>query len=203
LKPTQLKSEHPNGTYEGFQQQLLTETARPISMPYNIAAGDSSKSNFASAKLDCQTYFARIDIDRADCDDWILEKIFTIWWREAVLEYGWATDPLSPPPHSFSWPKHPVADVATDAKATDAQLKNGTTSPSAVYSAAGLDFDDEIIRLATDYGITPEEMRQRLLDINLPVAPAPAPPGDETADETAEEEGSPPADDEESADTQT
>jgi hypothetical protein len=54
-KASQLKSEHPNATFEAFHKTLINEQARPVSMPYNKAACDSSSYNYASGRLDHQT----------------------------------------------------------------------------------------------------------------------------------------------------
>lgn len=167
---TQMRSEHPNATYETFHKSLVNEQARPKSMPYNKAACDSSSYNYASGRLDHQTYYASLDVEREDCNDLVLEKLFDLYWQEAVYANEWylmGADPSETPEHSWDWPKHPVADVTSEASAADVRLKNGSLSLSSHYSEQGLDFTEEVIRMANDYGVTVERMREILLFANL------------------------------------
>jgi hypothetical protein len=57
----------------------------------------------------------------------------------------------------------------------------GLSYPSAELAREGRDFEDEIGKMAADYGVTPDEMRRRLLDVTLPAKAAPAAPPDEFA----------------------
>jgi capsid protein len=158
----QMKGEHPNATYESFNRQQINETARPKSIPYNLAACDSSSYNYASGRLDHQTYFLALDVEREDANDLVLDPLFALWWQEACLAFGWNADPFSPPPHKWDWPKHPVADLKAEAIASDTKLRNGSLYPSQVYADAGKDFEDELPKMAADYGVSPDEMRQIL-----------------------------------------
>jgi len=160
----QMRAEHPNATYEAFLKSQINETARPKSMPYNLAACDSSSYNYASGRLDHQTYFSAIDVEREDANDLVLDPLFSLWWYEAVLEYGWNADPAQPPAHLWDWPKHPVADIVSEANASDTRLKNGSTYPSQIYSEEGRDFEDELPQMAADYGVSTDEMRRILLN---------------------------------------
>lgn len=179
-EPSQMKSEHPNATYESFHKSQINEQARPKSMPYNKAACDSSSYNYSSGRLDHGTYYGSLDVEREDGNDLVLDKTADIWWQEAVLAYGWDADPNEIPDHTWDWPRHPIADVESEAKATDIDLKNGRTSLSRVYSESGFDFEDELALMARDFGVTVDVMRKRLLDRLLPETPGVAgtePPG--------------------------
>ena len=160
----QMKAEHPNATYEAFLRSQINETARPKSIPYNLAACDSSSYNYASGRLDHQTYFIALDVEREDANDLVLDPLFDLWWEEAVLTFGWNADPGRPPTHLWDWPKHPVADIVAENSAKDTRLRNGSTYPSQIYSEEGRDFEDELPKMAQDYGIPPEAMRQILLN---------------------------------------
>lgn len=163
----QMRAEHPNATYEAFNKSQINEQARPKSMPYNKAACDSSSYNYASGRLDHQTYYGGLDVEREDCNDLVLDQAFALFWYEAVYVYGWNADPDSPPEHTWDWPKHPVADVTSEASANDTNLKNGSLSLSTLYSENGYDFSEEIEKMAEDYGLTVPEMRRYLLQANL------------------------------------
>jgi capsid protein len=160
----QMKAEHPNATYEAFLKSQINETARPKSIPYNLAACDSSSYNYASGRLDHQTYFIALDVEREDANDLVLDPLFELWWEEAVFVYGWDADPGQPPDHLWDWPKHPVADVVAENSAKDTRLRNGSAYPSQIYSEEGRDFEDELPKMAQDYGLTPDAMRQVLLN---------------------------------------
>jgi capsid protein len=173
VEPYQMKAEHPNSTFEAFHRALINEQARPVSMPYNKAACDSSDYNYASGRLDHQTYYASLDTDRDDCNDTVLDPLFAVWFEHAVLTYGWLggnPDAISPGAryHLWDWPKHRVADVKTEADANDTKLKNGTASLASLYTEAGEDYEDEVVTQAESNGITPEQQKQINLLINLP-----------------------------------
>ena len=159
---TQMRAEHPNATYEAFLRSQLNEQSRPKSMPYNKAACDSSSYNYASGRLDHQTYYSQLDTDRWDCDDTVLEPLFREWWREAVSVYQWAADPNDPPLHSWQWPTHPVADINSESTANDRKLRNGSITLSQLYAESGQDYDDAIQEMAADYGVSEDEMREIL-----------------------------------------
>lgn len=156
----QMKSEHPNATYESFNQSLISEQSRPKSMPYNKAACDSSKYNYASGRLDHQTYYGFLNFEREDANDLVLDPLFELFWEEAVLVYGWDEDPYSPPETEWLWPEHPIADVVTEAQANDIGLKNMSLSLSDLYAKRGDYFDDKISQLARDYGVTVDQAKE-------------------------------------------
>lgn len=163
-EPTQMKSEHPNATYEAFNKAQIAELGRPKGMPYNKAACDNTGNSFSGGKLDQLGYYSQLDVEREDCSDLVLEKAFYEFWREAVLAYGWNADPESPPLHSWDYPQHPVADEVSSANAIDIKLKNGTLSLSALYSQMGEDFEDELTQMAEDFGVSEDEMRLILMN---------------------------------------
>ncbi len=153
----QMQAEHPNATYSDFNDSQLREQARPKSMPFNVASGDSSKYNYASGRLDHLSYNLALDVERDDCEDQVLEVLFPLWHEEATLRFGWPADLL--PVHSWGWPRHPIIDVQTEAEANDVKLNDGQTTLSQIYSEGGLDFEDQIEQAARDFGVTPDVMR--------------------------------------------
>lgn len=171
----QLKAEHPTATYEAFHRQLVNEQARCKNMPYNVAACDSASYNYASGRLDHQTYYGSLDSDREDGNDMVLDRLFGIWFKSAVREFNWFGGDaelvnLSNLYHSWDWPKHGVADVESEANANQTKLKSGATNLSKLYSESGEDFEDEILKMSADFGVTPDEMRDILLSETYPNA---------------------------------
>jgi len=53
-------------------------------MPYNVAAGNSGGYNYASGRLDHQTYFKSIRVDQAFMASKVLDRILAAW----LWEYG-------------------------------------------------------------------------------------------------------------------
>lgn len=171
--PFQLKAEHPTATYEAFHKALVNEQARPCSMPYNKAACDSSAYNFSSGRLDHSTYYGSLDVDRADCNDLVLDPLFESWFDLAVVRYGWLggnPDAISAGAreHLWDWPQHSAADAESDANANKTKLQSGQIFLHQVFTDAGLDFEDELAKAAVSFGVSPDDLRQRLLDVTLP-----------------------------------
>lgn len=158
-KLNQMKAEHPNATYESFNKGQINEQARPKSMPYNLAACDSSSYNYASGKLDHQTYFVGLDVEREDCNDLVLDPLFSAWYREAAPLYGWDREE---PEHAWDFPQHPVADVVSEANAQDTKLKNGTLPLSRAAALAGEDFAEDLETMAKDYGVSVAKLQEML-----------------------------------------
>lgn len=173
VEPIQLKAEHPAPAYESFNKSLINEQARPKSMPFNKAACDSSSYNYASGRLDHQTYYGSLDVDREDCNDLVLEPCFDVWFDLAIATFGWLggiPEAVGPSArlHTWDWPKHRVADVKTEADANETKLMSGQISLARLYSDSGVDIEDELVEMAKTFGISVDEMRQRLLDIIFP-----------------------------------
>jgi capsid protein len=169
----QPKAEQPTAGHAEFSKSLINEQARPKSMPYNKAACDSSSYNYASGRLDHQTYYGHLDVDREDCNDCVLDPMFAVWFDQAVVTYGWLggiPEAISDAAkaHMWDWPKHQVADIGTEADAADKKLKNGSSSIAAEHIAAGMDPEDELQKEADFYGIDLKTMKQIKLLQNMP-----------------------------------
>ena len=75
----QIKAEHPNTTYAEFKREILGEIGRCLLVPVNVLTGDSSQHNYASGRLDHQTYFRSLRIEQSHCAKVVLDKIFNSW----------------------------------------------------------------------------------------------------------------------------
>jgi capsid protein len=84
-KMGQFKAEQPTNTYEAFKREVLNEIARCLNMPYNIAAGNSSSYNYASGRLDHQTYYKSLRVEQTGVALTLLDPIFMAWVEEAWL----------------------------------------------------------------------------------------------------------------------
>lgn len=188
----QMKAEHPNATYQDFLRSQISELARPKNMPYNKAACDSSSYNFASGRLDHITYYDCLDSERYDCNEQVCDPLFEVWFDAAVFRYGWlGGNPeqvgLSARAHVWDWANHKVADEKSQALANAQKLQTGQVLLPQLYSAMGLDFMDETERAAPQFGLTPEELRARLLDVSLPTKAQPTAELEQSIDEDERE----------------
>jgi capsid protein len=177
-EPYQPKAEQPSATYGEFNRSLMCEQARPLNMPYNIAAADSSDYSFSGGRLDHLTYFVSVDTDQADIEDTCLDLLFALWWEEAVRLNQWTLSVDTVPAHDWVWPAKPQIDDQKTASARQTALSTGTTSLRRIYNEDGLDLEDEMAAMAEDYGVSVEEIRRKLYEVNFQrpsVAPSSAP----------------------------
>lgn len=183
----------PTATHAEFQKSLINEMGRSVNMPRNKAAADSSDYNYASGRLDHGTYYDSLDVQRVDGNRQVLTKAFSVWFDLAVVRFGWlGGNPEAIGPgaklHLWDWPKHRVADVEAEANANQTKLKSGQAFPHSLFSDAGLDFEDELEKAATSFGVDVDAMRKRLLDVLYPEpqqggAPGAKPTNGESSDE--------------------
>lgn len=189
--PYQLSAEFPATNHEAFVKMLINEQARPKNMPLNKAACNSADYNYASGRLDHQTYYGSMDIERADCNEMVLDKLFDAWLPEAIYVFGWfggnpraiSTAGLT---HTWDWPKHQVADIKAEADANATKLQSGQMGLHQLYSESGKDLEDEIPAMAQTFGVDESEIRKRLLDIVLPAPNVGGAPGSQNPEPTAE-----------------
>lgn len=183
-KPHQLTAEQPGPEYDTFHKSLANEQGRPKSMPLNKILCNSADYNYASGRLDHQTYYGSLDDDRLDGNDFVLNKIHRVWYDLAISRFMWfGGDPAIVGPgaraHTWAWPKHRVADVEAEANADDTRCKTGVVSLPKLMAEKGDDADDADEEEAAYYGITVKELRARKLDVTYPppkqlAGPAPA-----------------------------
>lgn len=197
----QMKAEHPTTTYDMFVSKVLNEISRCLNMPYNIAAGNSSGYNFASGRLDHQTYFKAIAVERSEWEISCLDRIFAAWFDEAVLVPGLLPGNMGAMlevPHSWHWDGREHVDPKKEADAIDVRLSNGTTSYAREYAAMGLDWEQEMANQADALGMTIDEYREVLVAKLFAISPtAVDAPEDEPEDEEEEPEEQEVLDDEE------
>jgi hypothetical protein len=165
--PFQMKAEQPTTQYEMFADALINEQGRPKSMPLNKIKCNSASYNYASGRLDHQTYYGSLDVEREDCNDEVLDPLFGVWFDMAVVRFGWLggnPDAISAGAraHLWDWPQHAVADIQTEASANQTKLATGEISLDELYTKGGRDFEDALPKMAQTYGVEPEEMREIL-----------------------------------------
>jgi len=168
----QFKAEHPATTYKEFRGQIINEAARPHCMPLNIASGDSSDYNYASGRLDHQSFHK----EKAVLRKWIarhpLRTIVRTWRDEAVLVPGYLPPRKLPDgarryPRlkvSWLWPGDEHVDPIKEARAQEIRLtKSNTTTLAAEYGRQGKDWEAELTQRAK------EQRKMEELGLSTPV----------------------------------
>jgi len=166
----QFDAKQPTGTYAEFKAEVVNEIGRCLTMPYIVAAGNAQGYNYASGRLDLQTWWRLVDIIRRAQEHAKLARIYQRWFQEAAMvgsfrhftaklrrQYGMAI------PIAWNWPGHYHVDPAKEAAAQKQRLENRTTTLAREYAAAGQDWETELeqyyreraraVELAKQYGV--------------------------------------------------
>jgi lambda family phage portal protein len=161
-KMSQLHAEQPTTSHSEFVKQILNEIARCLNMPFNIAAGNSSGYNYASGRLDHQTYFKSIRVEQSHIEFTVLDRILTAWLDEAVLIEGFLPRALRTLDADFShqwfWDGREHVDPAKEADAQATRLTSHTTTLANEYAKQGRDWEAELHQRAKEV-LLMEELR--------------------------------------------
>jgi lambda family phage portal protein len=177
-KMAQVQAEQPATTYAEFKREILNEIARCLNMPFNVAACNSSGYNYASGRLDHQTYFKSIRVEQDHLACVVLDRLLNAWLREAVL----VSDLLplrvrtlvatgAGVAHQWFWDGNEHVDPAKEATAQQTRLASHTTTLASEYAKQGRDWESELrqrakeVALMKELGLVPEQTQ--------PLQPAP------------------------------
>ena len=148
-KMAQVDPKQPVTTYGEFKHEILNEISRCLNIPYNIAAGNSSGYNYASGRLDHQTYYKSLKVDRAFMEEAVLDRILERWLREWALANRMALD-MCDCRHTWFWDGHEHVDPSKEATAQEKRLKNHTTTLASEYAKQGKDWESELRQCAKE-----------------------------------------------------
>ena len=162
-KVGQIRAEQPTTMYGDYTSKVLNEIARPLNMPFNIASGNSAGYNYASGRLDHQSFFKAIRIDQSHLADVVLDRIFRAWINEAVLIEGLLPQSIRTViaetegyPHQWFWDGFEHVDPAKEANAQATRLSNNTTTLAAEYARQGRDWEEELKQRAKEQRLISE-----------------------------------------------
>lgn len=163
-KLNQVKAEQPTTTYPDFKREVLGEIARCLQVPVNIVSGDSSKHNYASGRLDHQTYYRSIRIEQHTCSSVVLDKVFAAWVREYSVvrrgnvnfPFGNAVQKIDQLPHLWFWDGFEHVDPLKEATAQATRLASMTTTLAAEYAKQGKDWEIELTQIAKERAMMKE-----------------------------------------------
>jgi lambda family phage portal protein len=151
----QIKPEQPGTTYKEFDDKLINEAARPLSMPFNIAACNSSGYNYSSGRLDHQTYDRMLDVEHLSIELRILDRVFTWWLTEAALIPGYLPPAVvaainTRPKFQWLWTGREHIDPVVEADAQAKRLANLTTTLTDELAREGVDLDTHLATLRAE-----------------------------------------------------
>jgi capsid protein len=140
-------------------------------MPFNVAAGNSSGYNYASGRLDHQTYYKSIRVDQAHMGRIVLDHILRAWLDEAVLIEGFLPQSMrqtnADRDHQWFWDGQEHVDPAKEANAQATRLQNNTTTLAYEFARQGRDWEAELRQRAKEMKLMNE--------LGLTITPPPAP----------------------------
>lgn len=184
----QLKPEQPTQSFTEFVKTLLTLLVRCVSMPLTIALCDSSGANYSSARMDHQTYFRAIEIDRKRMEEKILARVLRDFLAEAELILGFVRGTLRHVMHEWHWSKAVSLDPQKDAGAIKDALQSCQISITDAHKRGGVSGD--IVRETADYfGVDEATVRQDMYQMIY----GPKNAGQPEAAAVPEEQPAPPA----------
>jgi capsid protein len=165
-KLAQLKAEHPATTYEMFERRKLAEAGRCLNMPYPILAGDSSRHNYASGRLDHQTYDRSIAIEQDYTGSAAVDPTLLRWLEEAMLLPGYLPDALPPFVEwdwLWFWTPRPHVDPLKEASAAALRLQSGQTNLAEIGAKDGVDWEVRQKQTAREMGLSLPDYRKLLV----------------------------------------
>lgn len=162
----QFDAKQPVTQYDSFVRAVIREIARCLDMPFNVAAGDSSDYNYASGRLDHQTYKRSIDIDRDAVTLAVLDRLFDEWLQEAALQPGLfpSLSLFGAIDREWHWTPFEHVDPLKEANAHAVRLSNGLAAIPTYFASQGLDWEVELEKQASALGMSLDEYRRRLAD---------------------------------------
>ena len=152
----QFKPEQPASTYKEFKGELINEAARPRCMPFNIAAANSAGYNYASGRLDHQTFFKFKNVLRHWINRHCSRSVFRKWLQEAVLirdflpERKAVKGQFPPVQVRWFWTGDGHVDPVKEAVAQRTRLLSLTTTLADEYGAQGEDWERKIEQIAKE-----------------------------------------------------
>lgn len=174
-KATQFKPEQPTATHEQYVNVKLREAGRSLNVPFGKMAGDHSRYNYSSGRLDDGNYWSDRAVERQEFEveafDPILHKFFDFarfvipglvryegkWWQLA---------------HCWHYDARLSIDPVKDATGDELNLTNGSDTLAAIAAR-----DGTTVEAILDQRRREKEMfEERQLPLPPWLAGTPAPP---------------------------
>lgn len=165
-KMSQLQAQFPTTTYGEFKREILGEIGRALLLPVNILTGDSSRHNYASGRLDHQTYFKSIRVEQSHLEMVVMDRILTAWLTEARHIPELLPDEIDFREsllRCWMWDGTSHVDPLKEANAQAVRLASYTTTLADEYARMGLDWETQLrqrakeLTLMTELGLAQSE----------------------------------------------
>lgn len=159
-KMDQLDPKQPTANHKTTVEMYICEIARCLLIPLNVAMGNSAGYNYASGRLDHQTYYKAIRVERAGLERYHLGPIGREWLREWAL-----VNRAEIPPEtgmSWFWDGTEHVDPAKEATAQATRLESRTTTLAQEYARTGQDWEAQLDQYYAE--------RQRIAEKELEIA---------------------------------
>lgn len=124
-----------------------------------MAAGNSSGYNYASGRLDHQTYYKSIRVEQAHLETSVLDRILLAWLDEAALIPEFLPSdagPIASWSHQWFWDGNEHVDPAKEANAQSTRLTNHTTTLAYEYARQGRDWEEALRQRAKELSLMKE-----------------------------------------------
>ncbi len=152
----QITPQQPAQTYSNFKGEILSEIARCLMMPSNIASLNSANHNYASARLDSQNYQRAIGVERDEIELTVLVPMFVSWLRvaaeaglvPAVLGVG-AEDVA----YEWRWDGFDHVDPVKGARADAIDLANHSQTLASICARRGTDWEENLIQAGKELAL--------------------------------------------------
>lgn len=146
----QMKPEHPTSNFGQFDDSIVRRVGRGTQMPFGGTAGDHSKYNYSSARLELWFRNRRRSIVRDQLRIRVLDDAFKKWFQECRLARRFESRiaNLAKVKHVWQYEAEPSLDPSKDAQADDSRLRNGTATLEEVLGARGVDWRESIRKSA-------------------------------------------------------
>jgi len=187
----QIEAQQPATSYAEFKREILNEIARCLNLPYNIAACNSSGYNYASGRLDHQTYYKSIRVEQSHLAEAVLDPIFAAWIGEAELLSDFAFLRTMDAGHQWFFDGTEHVDPAKEANAQATRLASNTTTLAAEYARQGKDWETELRQRAKEQALMTElglNAANAVKSTGSQAAPEPTDDQDEEADTDVEQD---------------
>lgn len=180
----QFRPEQPTTTYDAFKNSILNEVARCVHMPSNKARADSSNYNYSSGRLDHQTYYEAIAVERSDWEVECLDRIFSWWLDEAFMMDGYlpALEAMDEIPHVWRWPPRKDVDPNEDADAAIKLIDNGLKTRQQYLIEQDVDPETHEAQLQQEGWISPTQVELIKANVNKTAADGSSAPSAATGD---------------------
>ncbi len=178
----------PAGTFEPFVNKFLAIIGRPAQLPLMLVSGDFSSSTFMNTRVALQKTQEFWEIEQDHVIKPFVSRTHAIWLATKIAMGEFSGAPADAFAHEVQCHRWPYVDPLKESKADEQQLKNGTTTRSAICSRQGTNFEDVAAqssrdeKIMVDAGLTKKETTDpravenimRAVRVGIPVTEAEA-----------------------------